>query len=72
MAPSLTRPDFPRSNHYDLDWIIDGSLGPHPLWLAESLTHLMELRPGMRVLDLGCGKALTSVLLAREPHTILP
>ena len=26
----------------------------------------MELKPGMRVLDMGCGKALSSIFLARE------
>jgi ubiquinone/menaquinone biosynthesis C-methylase UbiE len=41
-------------------------MGPHPLWLAEWLTGAMRLEPGMRVLDLGCGTALTTVFLARE------
>lgn len=31
-------------------------------WLAES----MQLKPGMRVLDLGCGRALSSIFLHRE------
>jgi SAM-dependent methyltransferase len=31
-------------------------------WLAEAL----DLRPGMRVLDLGCGRAMSSVFLRRE------
>jgi len=62
----LQRSGFPRSNQYDPDWIIDGQMGPHPLWLAEWLSTAVELEPGMRVLDLGCGKALTSVFWARE------
>ncbi|MCC7364518.1 MAG: methyltransferase domain-containing protein [Dehalococcoidia bacterium] len=41
-------------------------MGPHPLWLAEWLCEAMALQPGMRVLDFGCGTALTSVFLARE------
>lgn len=41
-------------------------MGPNPLRLLEELISRMELRPGMRVLDLGCGKAMTSVFLARE------
>jgi cyclopropane fatty-acyl-phospholipid synthase-like methyltransferase len=36
------------------------------LWLAESLCELLELRPRMRVLDLGCGKAVSSIFLAKE------
>src|SRR5262249_7991291 len=37
-----------------------------PLWLTEWLTEALDLRPGMRVLDLGCGRALSSVFLRRE------
>jgi SAM-dependent methyltransferase len=57
---------YPRSAKYDLDWIIENHLGSHCLWLLESLSTAMELRPGMRVLDLGCGKAISSIFLARE------
>lgn len=31
-------------------------MGCQCLWLAESLSRIMDLKPGMRVLDLGCGK----------------
>jgi cyclopropane fatty-acyl-phospholipid synthase-like methyltransferase len=34
--------------------------------LAEWLAEALDLRPGMRVLDLGCGRALSSVFLRRE------
>lgn len=34
--------------------------------LTESLSQVMDLRPGMRVLDIGCGKALSSIFLAKE------
>jgi len=57
---------FPRSNKYDPMWIINNEMGPNPLWLAEFLTGAFGLKPGMRVLDLGCGKGITSVFLARE------
>jgi SAM-dependent methyltransferase len=57
---------FPRSATYDPDWFRSNQMGPNPLWLSEWLSEAMELRPGMRVLDLGCGKALSSVFLARE------
>lgn len=57
---------FPRSHGYSLDWIREGGMGSHPLWLAEWLSQSLDLRPGMRVLDLGCGKAKSSVFLARE------
>jgi SAM-dependent methyltransferase len=41
-------------------------MGINALWLTEWLDGDMGLRPGMRVLDLGCGKALSSVFLAKE------
>jgi len=57
---------FPRSNKYDAMWIIENQMGPNPLWLAEFLAESFDLRPGMRVLDLGSGKGITSAFLARE------
>ena len=41
-------------------------MGPNPLWLLEELCQRMELKPGMKVLDMGCGKGITSVFLAKE------
>jgi len=41
-------------------------MGPNVLWLTEFLCEVTDLKAGMRVLDLGCGKALSSVFLARE------
>ena len=57
---------FPRSNGFDPDWVMRNQMGPNALWLVEWLSQAMDLKPGMRVLDLGCGKALTSIFLARE------
>ena len=58
---------FPRSNEYHPDWVIAGvSGGANPLWLTEWLTAGMDLRPGMRVLDLGCGRGMSSIFLRRE------
>jgi SAM-dependent methyltransferase len=62
----LFKPEFPRSAGYDPHWLIANVMGPHALWLAEWLSQRLELTPGMRVLDLGCGKALSSIFLAKE------
>ena len=62
----LTKDDFPRSNKYDAKWLVDLDMGPHPLWLLEDLANDLDLRPGMRVLDLGSGLGATSVILAKE------
>ena len=59
-------PRFPRCAGYDPEWVIANQMGPNVLWLTEFLSQAMDLRPGMRVLDLGCGKALSSIFLARE------
>lgn len=58
---------FPRSSRYDPEWLIAGaSGGANTLWLAEWLAEAMDLSPGMRVLDLGCGRAMSSIFLRRE------
>jgi cyclopropane fatty-acyl-phospholipid synthase-like methyltransferase len=63
----LVYPQFPRVSRYHPDWIIgNASSGSPSLALLEWLTTALDLRPGMRVLDLGCGRALTSIFLRRE------
>ena len=58
---------FPRASRYHPEWVLAGvSGGANPLWLTEWLTESLDLRPGMRVLDLGCGRALSSIFLRRE------
>ncbi|MDQ1384822.1 MAG: hypothetical protein QOG65_2201 [Actinomycetota bacterium] len=57
---------YHRSNGYDPRWVFDNQMGPNALWLVESLTEVLPLEPGMRVLDLGCGRAMTSIFLAKE------
>lgn len=58
---------FPRASRYHPDWVIaNASGGANSLWLTEWLTTAMDLRPGMRVLDLGCGRASSSIFLRRE------
>ena len=52
---------------YHPEWLIaNASGGANALWLTEWLTEALELRPGMRVLDLGCGMATSSIFLSRE------
>ncbi|HEY5857138.1 MAG TPA: class I SAM-dependent methyltransferase [Aldersonia sp.] len=58
---------FPRASHYHPDWIRSSvSGGANSLWLAEWLTSAMDLRAGMRILDLGCGRGASSVFLHNE------
>ena len=63
----LYKPRFPSASAYDLQWLLDNAMaGPPVLCLAEWLANAMDLRPGMRVLDLGCGRATSSIFLAKE------
>ena len=66
LKAALTLPQFPASAKYDPEWVIQNEMGPNALWLCEFLMEKMQLRPGMRVLDMGCGMGMSSVFLAKE------
>lgn len=57
---------FPKAAQYDPEWVRKHSMGENVLFNLESLTKSLQLKPGMRVLDLGCGKAISSIFLAKE------
>ncbi|MGA1820590.1 MAG: SAM-dependent methyltransferase [Thermoplasmatota archaeon] len=50
----------------DDELIMENMMGPNAVRILEEMTRDMDLRKGMRVLDLGCGKGLTSIYLARK------
>lgn len=55
-----------KSKKYDRNMVRKCMAGPNALYLTEELTDSMHIRPGMQVLDLGCGRGLSSVFIARE------
>ena len=58
---------FPRASRYNPEWIVaNASSAANSLWLTEWLAAALDLRPGMRVLDLGSGRASSSIFLRRE------
>jgi SAM-dependent methyltransferase len=58
---------FPRASGYNPEWVLTGISGAaNSLWLTEWLAEALELRRGMRILDLGCGRAKSSIFLHRE------
>ncbi len=58
---------FPRSAKYNPDWALASISGSaNALWMSEWLASVLGLQPGMRVLDLGCGRAVSSIFLHRE------
>ncbi len=66
LADLFHKPAFPRSNKYAPQWVAENQMGPNALWLAEWLAGELDLSPGMRVLDMGCGRAMSSIFFARE------
>ena len=58
--------NYPKSNKYDKQFLKENMMGPNCIKLLEELTSTLPLKKGMRVLDLGCGKGLTSIFLAKE------
>lgn len=69
MEQRFVSPNFPRSSAYHPEWIMASvSGGANSLWLAEWLTEALVLRPGMRVLDLGCGRGASSIFHLPSPR----
>jgi len=66
LQSNMTMRQFPMSAKYDAQWLCQNEMGPCALWLCEWLMEKMELKTGMRVLDMGCGKGMSSVFLAKE------
>lgn len=57
---------FPLSSKYNEKWALKNSLGENVLFNLESLCEIINFKKGMRVLDLGCGKAISAIFLACE------
>ncbi len=57
---------YPLTSRYAPDWIRANALGENALCQVEILSRRLPFRSGMRVLDLACGNATSSIFLARE------
>ena len=57
---------FPRTSKYDPEWLKANMMGPNAAYLLERLSAYMDLKKDMRILDLGCGRGITSVFIAKE------
>ncbi|AXU63421.1 SAM-dependent methyltransferase [Clostridioides difficile] len=57
---------FTKSNKYDKDFLMENMMGPNCIKILEELTSKIKLEKGMRILDLGCGKGISSIFLAKE------
>ncbi len=57
---------FSKTAIYNRDFLNANMMGPNSMLILEELLQNIELKKGMRVLDLGCGRGLTSIFLAKE------
>ena len=52
--------------YFDKAFLDENMMGPCSAVIIGELTKGLPLKPGMRVLDLGCGRGITSIFLAKE------
>jgi cyclopropane fatty-acyl-phospholipid synthase-like methyltransferase len=51
---------------FDDEFMRENMMGPNSMRIVEEMTRDINLSTGMRVLDLGCGRGLTSIFLAMK------
>ncbi len=51
---------------YNRNLLEENMMGPNSMLVLEEMTENLGLKKGMRVLDLACGRGLTSIFLAKE------
>ena len=51
---------------YDKNFVLENLMGPNVIKIVEEFSQHLTLKEGMKILDLGCGKALSSIFLAKE------
>ncbi len=54
------------SNENNLEYLKDNMMGPNAMRVAEELASYLNINEDMRILDLGCGSGLSTLLLAKK------
>lgn len=57
---------FNKSDNYPKKFINENMMGPNSLRILEEISNTISFTKDMRILDLGCGKALSSIFIAKE------
>ncbi|WP_052282021.1 SAM-dependent methyltransferase [Kluyvera genomosp. 1] len=57
---------FPFTDRYNPALLQENMMGPNAMRIMEEMAARLEIKPGMRILDLGCGKGISSILLAEK------
>jgi len=55
-----------KCNLLDKEFLKENMMGPNSMRIIEELCLSFSIKKGMRILDLGCGRGLTSIFLAKE------
>ena len=56
----------PVTDTYDKHFLLETMMGPNAMRITEELASSLPIAPGMRILDLGCGMGISSILLAEK------
>jgi len=57
---------YQKTRSYNQEFINKNLMGPNAMIQLEEMTRNIDFKAGMRILDLGCGKGLSSIFLAKE------
>jgi cyclopropane fatty-acyl-phospholipid synthase-like methyltransferase len=56
----------PFTDNYDRVFLLDTMMGPNAMRITEEMANFLTISQGMRILDLGCGMGISSILLAEK------
>ncbi|WP_027183216.1 SAM-dependent methyltransferase [Desulfovibrio inopinatus] len=54
------------TDSYDKAYLLETMMGPNAMRVTEEMTSYLPMKEGMRILDLGCGMGISSILLAEK------
>lgn len=58
--------DAPFTDQFDKNYLLETMMGPNAMRITEEMAAYLPISEGARILDLGCGMGISSVLLAKK------